>query len=253
MDLKKCPSGIWSWGNIYKNPKVCEKGTIHDVRGIVKCLNADQRLILVYGQTKSISTPVKSIGGTSVKIKKTQYGKHQQDCYYDPTGIAPTIAPGTHGSCPHLLKILLTKGANSMKETSPKSTQMTFPTTTSCAEDSPVRRLVSLVKDLDLMTQEALCSLKSQGFLKRKDQNIFYLKMLKDCFLTTTEELSKPSCPRLMNWGMTFNGKCLTARISESHRIGKECSLSDILEDTVEDKYFLSQEATQKVLSSMKL
>jgi hypothetical protein len=44
-----------------------------------------------------------------------------------------------------------------------------------------------------------------------------------------------------MNWGMTANGKCLTAKISESHRIGKECSLSDILEEQVDQKYFLSE------------
>jgi hypothetical protein len=44
-----------------------------------------------------------------------------------------------------------------------------------------------------------------------------------------------------MNWGMTVNGKCLTARISESHRTGKECSLSDILEEQVDQKYFLSE------------
>ncbi len=49
--------------------------------------------------------------------------------------------------------------------------------------------------------------------------------------------------------GMTSNGKCLTARISESPRIGNECSLSDILEEHVDQKYFLSE----KVIKSLKL
>ena len=42
-----------------------------------------------------------------LNIKKTQYGKHQQDCVYDVDGISPTIPQGTHGSTPHLLKIIL--------------------------------------------------------------------------------------------------------------------------------------------------
>lgn len=59
------------------------------------------------------------------------------------------------------------------------------------------------------------------------------------------------SCGRLMNWGMTRNGRFLTARISESHRIGKECSLSDILEKNPDPKYFLSLEKQKQVLEGM--
>ena len=47
---------------------------------------------------------------------------------------------------------------------------------------------------------------------------------------------------------MSLNGRYLTAKISESPRIGKECSLSDILEEEVEDKYFLSHEMSQKLM-----
>jgi hypothetical protein len=52
-----------------------------------------------------------------------------------------------------------------------------------------------------------------------------------------------------MNWGMTCNGSVLTARISESHRIGSESLLSEILEDTPDRKYFLSDSALQKMLT----
>jgi len=45
--------------------------------------------------------------------------------------------------------------------------------------------------------------------------------------MTYLEQLKEELSPRLMNWGMTVNGKCLTAKISVSPRIGKECSLSD--------------------------
>ena len=245
-----------------------------------------------------------------MELKKHIYGKHQQDCFYEITGIAPSVCPGTHASGPHLLKILVTpkltntqsksmKGTMEIKkigniykgqngeifspqgispslragvtnnpkhggigssnspkiledtktmETAPKSTGEMFPALTCSSEASLARRLVSQVKDLDLTTPEALSSLKSQGLLKKSDQSIFYLKMLKDCYLTTLGELSKPSSPRLQNWGMTFNGKCLTARISASHRIGKECSLSDVLEEKVSDKYFLSEKQLITVL-----
>ena len=50
-----------------------------------------------------------------------------------------------------------------------------------------------------------------------------------------------------MNWGMTCNGNVLTAKISESRKIGSECLLSDILEDTPDQKYFLSEEVMQKI------
>jgi hypothetical protein len=52
-----------------------------------------------------------------------------------------------------------------------------------------------------------------------------------------------------MSWGMTSNGKCLTARITESPRTGKECSLSDILEEHVDQKYFLSEKAVAGILN----
>jgi hypothetical protein len=51
-----------------------------------------------------------------------------------------------------------------------------------------------------------------------------------------------------MNWGMTSNGNVLTARISESRRIGNEYSLSEVLEDNPDPKYFLSESALQRML-----
>lgn len=48
---------------------------------------------------------------------------------------------------------------------------------------------------------------------------------------------------------MAWNGKCLTANISEFHRIGKECSLSDILEESVDEKYFLSEHTVKRLMS----
>lgn len=53
--------------------------------------------------------------------------------------------------------------------------------------------------------------------------------------------------PQWMNWGTMSNGRCLTANILGFPRIGKECSLLDILEKQVDEKYFLS-DATMEYL-----
>ena len=57
-----------------------------------------------------------------------------------------------------------------------------------------------------------------------------------------------PSYIRFMNWGIMWNGKCLTARISESLSPEKECILSDILMKDVPEKYYLSPEQTRRLL-----
>jgi len=43
--------------------------------------------------------------------------------------------------------------------------------------------------------------------------------------------------------GIELNGRYLILKTSEFRRTGNECSLSDILEDKVEDKYFLTEKA----------
>jgi hypothetical protein len=51
-----------------------------------------------------------------------------------------------------------------------------------------------------------------------------------------------------MNWGMTCNGNVLTAKILESRRVGNESSLSAILEADPDPKYFLSEDAIQRMV-----
>ena len=79
------------------------------------------------------------------------------------------------------------------------------------------------------------------------------LKTLKDYCLTTTEQLFSQSSIRWGNSGMMSNGKYLIQKITEYHRTENECSLSDILETEVEEKYFLSDEQTAKLLSKLEI
>jgi DNA (cytosine-5)-methyltransferase 1 len=55
----------------------------------------------------NISYCVDTGNSQAIEIKKTQYVKHQQDCYYDINGIMCSIPAGTHGSTPHLTKIVI--------------------------------------------------------------------------------------------------------------------------------------------------
>ena len=49
---------------------------------------------------------------------------------------------------------------------------------------------------------------------------------------------------------MMLNGKSLTVKISKSHKTEKGSLLSDILEDTVPDSYFLSEEKVAQLVLS---
>ena len=48
--------------------------------------------------------------------------------------------------------------------------------------------------------------------------------------------------------GTLSNGKCLTAKTSAFPKTGSACSLSAILETSVDEKYFLSDEQTARIL-----
>ena len=52
--------------------------------------------------------------------------------------------------------------------------------------------------------------------------------------------------------GTLSNGTLSTQKTSACRRTGKECSLSAILENSVGEKYFLSQEQTERILANSK-
>ena len=200
-----------------------------------------------------------------MELNKHRYGKHQQDCFYEITGIAPTICPSTHGAGSHLLKILVSPKLINTQFPSTKNTSQIIRSTAmyqisngqmyqilkcfvvgSLANHSP-----SPERDSALTTFEVHCSLKSLK-LHRKNSHAFYsLKMLKGFYLTTKAVPTELSSIRWMNLGMTSNGKCLTLKTSVSPRIGKECSLSDILEEQVDPKYFLSNKMVKYIMRNV--
>src|SRR3989344_5447512 len=134
-------------------------------------------------------------------------------------------------------------------ETSQKSNQTNCPISTYWSEDFRARLSRLLVKGKVSKIRAVRSFLTSHAFSEVKNQGLSYWRTSKDCYLMTMATLSKPLSPRLQNWGTTFSGRCLTQRISESHRIGSACSLLDILEEQPDQKYFLSPKTTARILS----
>lgn len=78
---------------------------------------------------------------------------------------------------------------------------------------------------------------------------IYSLKTSKDSSITKEGLRLRRSSERWMNWGMTFRGKCLTAKIL-SHKTENVSLLSDILEDKVPDSFYLSQEKKNQLIKN---
>lgn len=137
-------------------------------------------------------------------------------------------------------------------ETLPRSTQKSYPTLTALSVASLAKHLASQANDEASTIQEVRSFLTSHGFLGKSNHAVLSLRTSRACYLTTKGAHSLPSLPRLMNWGTTVNGKCLTARISVSHKTENGLSLSDILEEHPDLKYFLSAETAEKILTQGK-
>lgn len=143
-----------------------------------------------------------------------------------------------------------TSNTNPTDETSEEFTLMKSPMPTYSLEDFHAQ-LSALLDDEQVSGQRihaVLSFLRSAASSLVSESHIYSLRTLRDSSITTEDEPLELSSQVWMNWGMTSNGSVLTARISESHRIGNEFLLSEVLEDTPDPKYFLSDEAMQKII-----
>lgn len=174
--------------------------------------------------------------------------------------IVPTLRKETHGNLP-LVAYMPTNGTSTQhkftkkdlkmkltKETSEKSQQKKYQTTTYLPQGFLAKLSRWLEKGEGLKILEGLCSLKLLVSPNKSNHAFYSLKTLKGYYHTTKAKHLELSSIRWMNWGMTANGKCLTAKTSVSPKTGNECSLSDILEEQVDQRYFLSEEATERIM-----
>jgi hypothetical protein len=142
-----------------------------------------------------------------------------------------------------------TSNTNPTDETYEEFTLMKSPAPTYSLEDFHAQLSALLVDEQDSgqRIHAVLSFLRSVALPLVSESHIYSLRMLRDSSITTEDEPLELSSQVWMNWGMTSNGSVLTARISESHRIGNESLLSQVLEDTPDPKYFLSEDVMQKI------
>lgn len=135
----------------------------------------------------------------------------------------------------------------------PQQLKVTSYQTLICSlEDFLAKRSQSQVNDSDLRTQEALSFLMSHGFSETKDPDILYSKTLKVFCLTTLAKLSRQYLKFSPTQGTELAGLYIIPRTMEYRRTGSVSTLSEVLEENVDPKYFLSPQMTEKILSQTK-
>ena len=133
-----------------------------------------------------------------------------------------------------------------MPQTSQKSAQKKFQKQTVGVLDFHAQTSVLPENKREYEETSQDYSLMLSDFLKKQkkkiDPNGCSLKMLKICYQSTKVLISQGYSLHWTKSGMTQNGKCLTAPSFMCHSTEKGYTLSDILEEEVEEKYFLSKE-----------
>ena len=146
------------------------------------------------------------------------------------------------------MKQCMTREVNFTLMTQEKLYPNSYPISTFLLEDFPVSPSQSQEQEKDLMIQEERCFLRLLELLPLKNLSISTSKMFPVSLTMTQAKHLKQSSVHWMSWGMMCAGRYLTAKISEFPSQEIECSLSDILEDNVPEKYYLSRKQAEKLL-----
>ena len=83
---------------------------------------------------------------------------------------------------------------------------------------------------------------------KKIDLNGLSTKTLRECFLRTEDLTTCQSSLKWTDWGTILNGK-ISTQSGLSHKTGSAYILWDILEEQVDEKYFLSEAATKRLMN----
>jgi len=134
---------------------------------------------------------------------------------------------------------------------SDQSTKAVCQTLTSFAQAFLAKAFPLQEADKALATSAENSSLTWPASLTPNTHASYCLKTFAGFSLTRTGQRRCAVSKSLMTWGMTFNGKCLTARILASHKIENASTLSDILEANPDPKYFLSPMQRRKRLTEI--
>ena len=109
----------------------------------------------------------------------------------------------------------------------------------------------SLEEEQDLKVSEAvLCEKFLESWKKQKKQispNGLSMKMLKECCLQAEDSTSCQSSLKWTDLGTMQNGR-LSIQDGMFRKIGSAYTLSDIIEEDADPKYFLSREMAEKIV-----
>ena len=145
-----------------------------------------------------------------------------------------------------------TEMENGMLPTLDECMQMTFPQQIVGVSDSHARTSASPEDKQDFSATVRACFSELCTFLdsskKKRDPIPYSLRMLKICLVLMEDGISPDFSVAWTRVGTMRNGRFSTLKNSEYHRTEKGYSLSDILEDEVDEKYYLSQAQVNKIL-----
>ena len=99
-------------------------------------------------------------------------------------------------------------------------------------------------------TEAALCERFLESWKKQKkkiDPHGLSMKMLKECCLLAEDSTFCQSSLKWTDSGTMQNGK-LSIQDGSFHKIGSAYTLLDVIEEEVDDKYFLSREMAEKIV-----
>ena len=120
------------------------------------------------------------------------------------------------------------------------------------ASDSHARISALQENKSDFMETVQACFSELCTFLdskaKKKSPLTCSLRTLKICLVLMEDGTSPDFSLKWIGGGTMQSGRFSTVNTSESHKTGNVVLLSDILEDEVPQKYFLSKEQTERIV-----
>src|SRR3972149_8573950 len=119
---------------------------------------------------------------------------------------------------------------------------------TSSAEASPARALASPDAGLGFLAPEADSSMSLPESWARYVQSGYSWRMFQGFYPQTGETISASSSTPFRGSGMAFRGEYLTQDTSESPSGGVESTLSEVLETSVPQRFYLSPKAAAGIL-----
>ena len=114
--------------------------------------------------------------------------------------------------------------------------------------DSPAKTSAWPVNGQALGASVALSGMSSTGCCQSCGHDGRSLRMSRDFYQVIQDMTSEFSSPGWMNSGTMQAGRYWTHSTSESRNVADACSLSQVLEDEVPSKYYLSARAATEIL-----